>query len=78
MNYRFLKKFPKKWEIIRKIGNQKFIFIHVNKTGGTSISKGLKDPCINHFTVKEAITKMGEKSLRTVLHLLLFGTLSQN
>ena len=57
----FLKNFQKKWEIIRKIGNQKFIFIHINKTGGTSISKGLKDRYINHFTVKEAITRIGEK-----------------
>ena len=42
LNYRILKKFPKKWEIIRKIGNQNFIFNHTKKLEVLVFQKGLK------------------------------------
>lgn len=58
----FRKLFLKPLDYPLRKGNRKdFIFIHINKTAGTSISKaiGLQDK--NHLTSKEVIDQIGEK-----------------
>jgi hypothetical protein len=45
---------------ILKVGRHKFIFIHINKTGGTSISRALGNKGIRHQTVREIIEIVGK------------------
>ncbi len=37
-----------------------FVFIHINKTGGTSIAKAIELPNIRHLTVKDVIGIIGQ------------------
>lgn len=46
---------------LRKAKNGNFIFIHINKTGGTSIGKAIGLPFNRHLNVKEVISLVGEK-----------------
>jgi chondroitin 4-sulfotransferase 11 len=48
--------------LIRKGENTNFIFIHINKTAGTSIGTAIKLPRKSHLTAKEIIKLIGEKS----------------
>lgn len=50
---------------LRKGKNGKFIFIHINKTGGTSIAKAIGLPQKRHLHVKEVISIIGEKEFNT-------------
>lgn len=36
-----------------------FVFIHINKTGGTSIGRALGLPCKQHLTVQDVIARVG-------------------
>ena len=47
--------------IIRTAPNHKFIFIHINKTGGTSIGKAIGLRRKRHLTVSQIISKIGEQ-----------------
>ena len=40
------------------------IFIHINKTAGTSFSKTLKRPRVYHFTLQDAISKLGADKVK--------------
>ena len=40
---------------------QSYIFIHINKCGGTSIERSLGIPLLNHDTLEERIAVLGEK-----------------
>ena len=44
--------------------NQKFCFIHINKTAGTSIAKFLNYPYIMHNTVQELCNQYGDEEIR--------------
>lgn len=46
---------------LRNGTNGKFIFVHINKTAGTSLTKALNLPVKRHLTVKEIIDIVGEK-----------------
>ncbi|MCP4551228.1 MAG: hypothetical protein GY834_04125 [Bacteroidetes bacterium] len=46
---------------LRKGKNGTFIFIHINKTGGTSVAKIIGLPRKRHLHVKEVISIIGEK-----------------
>jgi len=46
---------------LRKGKNGKFVFIHINKTGGTSVAKAIGLPRKRHLHVKEVISIIGEK-----------------
>jgi len=47
---------------LRKGKNGNFIFIHINKTGGTSVSKAIGMPRKRHLHVHEVISIVGEKN----------------
>lgn len=49
--------------IVSKAPKQKYIFIHINKTGGTSINKALGLKGRRHFTVSEIIQKIGKNKV---------------
>jgi hypothetical protein len=42
--------------------NGSFIFIHINKTGGTSIGRAIGLPRKRHLTAKEIIDRVGERA----------------
>jgi len=49
--------------------SKKFIFIHINKTGGTSVQKSLNEywdhrPKKNHYPVKHVIESIGKKKYK--------------
>lgn len=44
-----------------RTGKRDFVFIHINKTGGTSISKAVGMPRKQHYTVKETIKIIGQE-----------------
>jgi chondroitin 4-sulfotransferase 11 len=44
----------------RQGSNRPFIFIHINKTAGTSIGKAIGLPLKDHLTAKEIISKVGQ------------------
>ncbi len=44
---------------LRPGGNGPFIFIHINKTAGTSIGKAIGLPVKDHLTAKEIIARIG-------------------
>ncbi len=46
---------------LRKGKYNNFIFIHINKTGGTSIAKAIGLPTIRHLPVKKVIDIVGQK-----------------
>jgi hypothetical protein len=46
---------------LRKGRDRNFIYIHINKTGGTSISKAIGIRYKNHLTVKEVISIVGKE-----------------
>jgi len=50
---------------IKKISNKKFVFIHINKTGGTSINSAL-GIIKKHLTAKEVIDLVGKKNFSKV------------
>jgi hypothetical protein len=52
---------------LRKGKNSYFIFIHINKTGGTSIAKATGIPHKNHLHVKEVIAEIGEQKFKKSL-----------
>lgn len=45
---------------LRRGKNGPFIFIHINKTAGTSIGKAIGLPIKDHLTAKEVIAKVGQ------------------
>ena len=45
---------------LRQGKNGPFIFIHINKTAGTSIGKAIGLPIKDHLTAKEVIAKVGQ------------------
>lgn len=45
---------------LRKGKNGSYIFIHINKTAGTSIGRALGMPIKNHMMAKEVIAKIGQ------------------
>ena len=47
---------------LRKGKNGNFIFIHINKTGGTSVGKRIGLPKKRHLTVREVIDAVGEQA----------------
>ncbi len=47
---------------IRKGKKRNFIFIHINKTGGTSVAKTIGLPHINHLTVPNIIEIVGQEN----------------
>lgn len=47
---------------LRKGTNGNYIFIHLNKNGGTSISEAIGLPYVRHLDVKEIISMIGEKA----------------
>jgi len=49
---------------VRRGKNGTFIFIHINKTAGTSISKAIGLPRNNHINVQELISIIGEKEFK--------------
>lgn len=51
---------------VRKGKKKDFIFIHINKTGGTSIAKAIGLPIKQHYSVKDVIVKVGEEKLDEV------------
>ena len=56
--------FPKLCYPYRVSGNLKFLFIHINKTGGSSIIKTIWPQHKWHDTAKEIIKVIGEKNYR--------------
>jgi hypothetical protein len=55
--YKFLHKKPSP---LRQGRNGPFIFIHINKTAGTSIGKAIGLPVKDHLTAKEVIARVGQ------------------
>lgn len=51
--------FPPNISPLRTINGHHFIFIHINKTGGTSITKVAEIPYIRHLIAKEIIHLVG-------------------
>lgn len=49
---------------IRKGPHGDYIFIHLNKNGGTSISEAIDLPYVRHIDVKEIISMVGEKAFK--------------
>lgn len=49
---------------LRQGRNEPFIFIHINKTAGTSIGRAIGLPIKDHLTAKEIIAKIGEEKWR--------------
>jgi len=47
--------------LIKKAPNCSYAFIHINKTGGTSVAKALGIPFIQHLTAREIISDVGEE-----------------
>jgi chondroitin 4-sulfotransferase 11 len=45
---------------LRQGSNGPFIFIHINKTAGTSIGKAIGLPVKHHLTAREVITRIGK------------------
>jgi len=45
---------------LRQGKNGPFIFIHINKTAGTSINRALEMPIKNHMMAKEVIARIGQ------------------
>ena len=74
-NLRILKKFILLIDpIIRTAPNHKFIFIHINKTGGTSIGKAIGLRRKRHLTVSQIISIIGEKRFSSAFVFVLFET----
>ena len=55
------KLFHKKPSPLRQGKNGPFIFIHINKTAGTSIGEAIGLPVKDHLTAKEVIARVGEQ-----------------
>lgn len=55
--YRLLHRKPSP---LRHGRNGPFVFIHINKTAGTSIGRAIGLPVKDHLTVKEVISRIGE------------------
>ncbi len=55
----FHRLFHLKPQPLRQGKNGPFIFIHINKTGGTSIGKAIGLPVKSHLTAREIISKLG-------------------
>jgi hypothetical protein len=47
---------------LRNGPNGSYIFIHINKTGGTSIAKAIGLPEKKHLTAEQVITQIGERA----------------
>lgn len=61
----FLRRFYKgKHYPVRQGTNGRFIFIHINKTGGTSIAKAIGLPSRRHLFAQEIISIVGEERFR--------------
>jgi len=46
---------------VRQGNNRPFIFVHINKTAGTSIGKAIGLPLKDHLTAKEIIANIGQE-----------------
>lgn len=51
---------------IRQGKNGPFVFIHINKTAGTSIGNAIGLPVKNHLTAKEVIARIGQNKWNSV------------
>ena len=55
---------------VRKIGDKKFVFIHINKNAGTSISKALGISVKSHLTIKDLINNYVDQNLYRELFII--------
>jgi hypothetical protein len=52
-------------QLIKRAPNGRYVFIHINRTGGANVAKALGMPISQHLTVKELVRSIGKEEWET-------------